>query len=186
VSGLEEMSREQLIALTRVLLAENARLTERVAVLEKENAELRERVARLERLISRNSGNSGMPPAGDDLPGKPRPKDKPAKAAAGRRRGKQPGTPGTTLAWSNAPDDTLDRFPSGACACGADLADAIDLGVTARHQQIDVPLMAATTVQHNLHTVVCGCGKVHAAPRRMGCRRRRSASGSICRRGACI
>ncbi|GLW97328.1 hypothetical protein [Microtetraspora sp. NBRC 16547] len=62
MSALEEMSREELIALTRALLAENARLTERVGALEKENAQLRERVVRLERLISRNSGNSGMPP----------------------------------------------------------------------------------------------------------------------------
>ncbi|MEV6987578.1 hypothetical protein AB0M95_40855 [Sphaerisporangium sp. NPDC051017] len=50
--GLEEMSREELIALARAL-------AERTVILEKENAALRERVARLERLISRNSDNSG-------------------------------------------------------------------------------------------------------------------------------
>jgi hypothetical protein len=166
VSGLEEMSREELIALSRALLAENARLAERVAVLEKENAELRERVARLERLISRNSGNSGMPPANDDLPGKAQPKAKPA-CGGKRRPGKQPGAPGTTLAWADEPDETVDHFPSGACACGADLARAADLGVTARHQQVEVPLMTATTIQHNLHTVACGCGKVHAALMRL-------------------
>jgi transposase len=170
VSGLEEMSREELIALTRALLAENARLTERVAMLErleKENAELRGRVARLERLVSRNSGNSGMPSSGDDQLGKPQPKDKPARG--GRRRpGKQPGAPGTTLAWSDTPEESLDHFPAGACQCGADLAEAMDLGVTARHQQVEVPLLTATTIQHNLHTVACGCGKVHAAARPAG------------------
>ena len=164
MSGLEEMSREQLIALSRALLVENARLTERVTVLEKENTELRERVTRLERLISRNSGNSGMSSAGDDLPGKPQPKAKPGRGAK-RRAGKQPGAPGTTLAWSADPDDILDHFPSGVCGCGADLSGAADLGVTARHQQVDVPLVSATTIQHNLHTVACGCGKVHAAAR---------------------
>ena len=41
-----------------------------VTDLKTRNAELAERVARLERLISRNSGNSSMPPSTDDLPGK--------------------------------------------------------------------------------------------------------------------
>jgi transposase len=161
VSGLEEMSREELIALARALAG-------RVTELEKENAELRERVTRLERLISRNSGNSGMSSSGDDQLGKVRPKDRPAKGGAKRRPGKQPGTPGTTLAWSDDPDETFDHFPVGVCGCGADLTEGLDLGVTARHQQVEVPLMTATTVQHNLHTVACGCGKVHAASRPEG------------------
>jgi hypothetical protein len=66
------------------LLAENARLREAneqlrlmnqdkdgvIADLRARTKELEERVARLERLISRNSGNSSMPPSSDDLPGK--------------------------------------------------------------------------------------------------------------------
>jgi integrase len=64
------------------------------------HAELHERVARLERVIPRNSGNSGMSPSGDDRPGKVRPKDKAAKGAAKHRPGKQPGAPGAHLAWS--------------------------------------------------------------------------------------
>ncbi len=52
------------------LRAENGRL--RVLLEDKDAriAELEERIARLERLISRNSGNSSMPPSADDLPGK--------------------------------------------------------------------------------------------------------------------
>ncbi|WP_326640335.1 DUF6444 domain-containing protein [Streptosporangium sp. NBC_01755] len=158
-------------------MAENARLTERVTALEKENTELRERVTRLERLLSRNSGNSGMSSAGDDLPGKTQPKAKPGRGAK-RRPGKQPGAPGATLAWSDDPDDTLDHFPSGMCGCGAALTGAADLGVTARHQQVEVPLMSATTIQHNLHTVACGCGKVHTAARPPGVSSAPNRSGS--------
>ena len=40
-------------------------------------AELEGRVERLERLISRNSGNSSMPPSADDLPGKKPPERRP-------------------------------------------------------------------------------------------------------------
>jgi transposase len=158
------MSREELIALARVLI-------ERTAVLEKvekENAELRERVARLERLISRNSGNSGWPSSVDDQPGKPQPKDKPARAgkgAARRKPGKQPGGGGMYLAWSDDVDDTFEHFPQGVCGCGEELAGALDLGVTARHQQVEIPLVSAQRLQHDLHTVECRCGRVHTAPR---------------------
>jgi transposase len=165
VSGLEEMPREELLVLARALLVDNARLSE----LEAENAELRDRVARLERLISRNSGNSGMPPSVDDLPGKPPPAGKPARGGK-RRPGKQPGAPGAALAWDDAvdPGDIVDHFPAGSCVCGAALADAADLGVTARHQQVEIPLVVAERQQHNLHTVACGCGRVHTAPRPQG------------------
>ncbi|WP_405086705.1 IS66 family transposase [Microbispora sp. NBC_01389] len=181
MSGLEEMSREELIELVRVQAARQealiARLAAMVDALEEENAELRERVARLERALSRNSGNSGMPPSSDDQPGKAQPKDKPATASkagrdsAKRKPGKQKGAPGTHLAWSDDPDeiaDTFDHFPEGMCGCGADLADATDLGVTGRHQQIEIPLVSAQRFQHDLHTVACRCGAVHSAPRPEG------------------
>jgi transposase len=56
------------------------------------------------------------------------------------------------------------HFPVGACACGADLAAAADLGVAASHQIVDVPLETARVTQHDLHEVACGCGRVHQAP----------------------
>ena len=79
----------------------------------------------------------------------------------GRKPGKQPGAPGSHLSWSASPDDTVPHFPQGACACGADLAAAADLGVAASHQVVDVPLGTATVT---LHEVACGCGRVHRAP----------------------
>ncbi|MFE3454966.1 transposase [Nonomuraea sp. NPDC059194] len=169
MSGLEEMSREELIALTRALMAENAALKAEVAELRAENAALRERVAMLERLVSRNSGNSGMPPSVDDLPGRKQPKDR-ASGRGERRPGKQPGTRGKALAWSDevADGDIIEYFPQGPCGCGADLGLAADLGVTARHQQIEIPLVVARRFEHRLHTVACRCGTVHTAPRPAG------------------
>jgi transposase len=80
-----------------------------------------------------------------------------------RKPGKQPGAPGSHLAWSQDPDRTVPRFPRGACACGADLAGAADLGVAASHQEIEIPEMTAKVVQHDLHEVACACGRVHRA-----------------------
>ena len=86
-------------------------------MLEAEGAELRERIARLERTVSRNSGNSSMPPSGDDLPGRkpPRKQRRAAERQAGkqRKRGKQPGAPGSAMSLAE-PDDTRDHFPAAA------------------------------------------------------------------------
>ena len=49
--------------------------------------------------------------------------------------------------------------------CGADLAGAVDLGVAASHQEVEIPEMAATVIQHDLHAVACSCGRVHRPPR---------------------
>jgi transposase len=123
-------------------------------------AEVRE----LRRRLGRNSGNSSMAPSADDLPGRTPPAAKPKKrGGGGRRPGKQPGAPGSHLAWSERPDDTVPHFPRGACECGAGLAAAADLGVAASCQVVDIPLATATVTQHDLHEVACSCGRVHRA-----------------------
>ena len=123
---------------------------------------LREQVTRLERALSRNSGNSSMPPSTDDLPGKKPPERKPRRGG-GRRQGKQPGAPGAFLAWREDPDDTVPHFPQGTCECGNDLAGARDLRVKYSHQVTDLPEARAQTVQHDRHEVRCACGRVHVA-----------------------
>jgi transposase len=180
VTGYEQLSREELLG----LLAERER---RVEELSAQVAGLEERLARLERLASRNSGNSSFPPSMDDLPGRTAPREKPRRGTGTKRGpGKQPGAPGSHLAWSEAPDDTVPHFPAGLCACGADLATAADLGVAASHQIVDIPLETATVTQHDLHEVACTCGRVHRAAAPGGqVLRGRSLTAWRCRRGVC-
>lgn len=142
------------------VIAVQARVIE---VLAGQAADLAARVERLERAASRNSGNSSMPPSVDDLPGRTPPAAKPGRSRSGRRPGGQPGAPGSHLAWSENPDETVPHFPQGTCGCGAGLAAAADLGVAASHQIVDVPLETAVVTQHDLHEVVCACGRVHRA-----------------------
>ncbi len=163
-----DAARDALIALQGQLIgllaAQNAALAARVAEVEAANAELAGRVARLERATSRNSGNSSLPPSLDDQPGRtPPPAGGKRGKGKGRNPGKQPGSPGSHLAWSANPDRTMPHFPRGACACGAGLAGAADLGVAASHQEIEIPEMAAKVIQHDLHEVACACGRVHRA-----------------------
>ena len=73
------------------------------------------------------------------------------------------GAPGAHLAWNDHPDQTIGYLPEGDCACGADLAEAEDLGVTASHQVTDIPETRVKTMQHDRHTVRCRCGRLHTA-----------------------
>src|SRR5258706_16186640 len=106
-------------------------------------------VRNLRRRLGRNRGNSSMAPSADDLPGRTPPPAKPKRGKGGRRPGKQPGAPGSHLAWSASPDETVPHFPAGACGCGADLAAAADLGVATSHQIVDIPLETARVTQHD-------------------------------------
>lgn len=71
-----------------------------------------------------------------------------------KKRGKQPGSPGASMTWE-VPDRTEDHYPEGACSCGADLADAADLGVSRSFQQEEIAAAAAERVQHDLHQARC-------------------------------
>ncbi len=139
-------------------LAEQRRALE---ALRAENAELARRLARLERIVSRNSGNSSLPPSSDDvLPGRPAPRRRGRGVA--RRRGKQPGAAGRWLGWVDAPDETVCHRPAGRCACGADLAGAAGVRVERSHQVHDLPEISVRVTQHDLWRVRCRCGREHA------------------------
>jgi len=141
--------------------AQGIRLRELQAMVEEQArqvTELREEVARLHRRLSRDSRNSSMPPSSDGtLPGTPLPE--PPRPAATRRRGRQPGAPGSALRW--APAAAIeDHRPHGPCAgCGADLADALSVRVVRAWQVTDIPVVTATVTEHRVHAVVCGCGR---------------------------
>ena len=143
------------------LIAEQAGMIEELRAA---NARLAERVAALERAVGRNSGNSSMPPSTDDLPGRSKPARRRAKGS-GRSRGKQPGAPGSTLAWVRDPDERVAHRPQGTCGCGADLAGAAEVGIERSHQVHDLPEIRIRVRQHDLYRVRCGCGREHVADR---------------------
>lgn len=180
------MSREELIALVahrdcqfaardvRIAARDEriAALSTQVAGLLEANEELAAKPARLEHLLTRNSSNSSIPPSKDDDPGRMPLAVKPARRVGGpkRARGKQPGAPGANLAWADNPAKQVDRFPTGRCECGHDLAGATDLGIVDRYQQHEIPLISVTVTQYDQHQVRCGCGRLHTATRPEGAR----------------
>lgn len=124
------------------------------------NAALEERVRRLERVVSRNSGNSSMPPSSDDLPDRVKPVAKRARDS-GRARGKQKGAKGSALPWVSIPDEWVPHRPQGSCECGADLATARDVGIERSHQVHDLPEFHLRASQHDVYRVRCDCGAEH-------------------------
>lgn len=135
-----------------------------IAALRAENVELARRVVWLERILSRNSQNSSLPPSSDDvLPGRDKPKGRRRRKDGGvrRSRGKQAGAEGCWLRWVSEPDETKEHRPIGRCGCGADLTAAVDVCVERSHQVHDLPEIVITVTQHEVWRVRCGCGREH-------------------------
>ncbi len=170
VPDLEGLSRDELIVLVGVQARRIAELVAANQALTAANEDLAVRLARVEHLLSRNSKNSSSPPSKDDEVGKTGPKPAEGGGGTGRSRGKRPGAAGSHLAFTEIPDDLVERFPEGVCECGHDLAGAADLGVVDRYQETEIPLVVAKVRQFDQHAVRCRCGKVHTAARPDGAR----------------
>ena len=147
MSGLEEFSREELIAL----------VTAQATLIE----ELRARVAELERQVGRNSKNSSVPPSSDGL-AKPPPRS--MRTRSGRKPGKQDGAAGFHLAQVAEPDERKRHVPLRCGGCDRRLRRADRVGDPVRRQVFDVPEMKVAVTEHELHAARCrSCGTVTRA-----------------------
>ena len=123
---------------------------------------LKSRVAELERRLGQNSGNSGLPSSRDPVAERKRQaeeKKRRSEAARSpkRRRGKQPGSKGTTLELSEDPDEIIDHRPERCGDCGSALKASDDRGYQ-RRQVIDLPEVKPKVTEHRAHTYGCSCG----------------------------
>jgi transposase len=145
VSGSEQPSREELLA----LIEAQARTIE----------QLQAEVAELKRRLGRNSSNSSQPPSTDGPAALP---SRAARRRSARRPGKQPGAGGSALFQASDPDEIVDHVPAACGGCGNDLAGASTAGVV-RRQVHDIPAIAPVVVEHRLHKRRCGCGATTTA-----------------------
>jgi transposase len=140
VSGSEQPSREELLALVEA----QARMIK----------ELRAEVAELNRRLGRNSSNSSQPPSTDGPAVSP---SRAARRGSARRPGKQPGAGGSALFQIGDPDEVIDHVPDACGGCGSDLQGAAAVGVV-RRQVHDIPTITPVVVEHRLHKRRCSCG----------------------------
>jgi transposase len=145
VSGLEQPSREELVA----LIEAQARTIE----------QLQAEVVELKRRLGRHSGNSSQPPSTDGPAVSP---SRAVRRRSARRPGKQPGTGGSALFQTSDPDEVIDHVPQACGGCGSDLTGAAALGVV-RRQVHDIPTITPVVVEHRLHRRRCGCGTTTTA-----------------------
>ena len=139
-------------------------LIKRISELEIENRALKDEVRVLKSRLGENSSNSSKPPSSDP----PWIQPKQQKPPSGRPKGGQKGHPGhhRELMPQNNDIRTEHHYPETCEHCGTSLKDnPLDLLMEAlRHQVIDIPLLAATIVDHLLHSVKCPtCRKVTRA-----------------------
>ena len=172
---MADASREQsLEAEVEALRADNAALAGEVEALGADNAALageietlKRRLADLVRRLEKGSKNSSLPPSADSPKNKAEATktraERRAEAKANRkddvdrRRGKQPGAPGSNLSVRPDPDDTVNHLPTSCWSCGDDLADAPVEGTECR-QVFDYPKPVLGCVEHRAVTKRCRCG----------------------------
>jgi transposase len=151
VSGSEQPSRKELLALVSAQARVIEELTARIAAQD-------ERIAELERRLGRHPRNSSQPPSADG-PATPL---RSTRRRSGRRPGKQPGAGGSALFQVGAPDEFIDHVPDACTGCGCDLAGAPGTSVV-RRQVHDIPTITPVVVEHRMHKRRCGCGATTAA-----------------------
>jgi transposase len=142
------------------LEVEKAALQARVAELTELVAALTGKVADLEKVLGLNSSNSGKPPStdsGTDKSKRPENANRAQRRAMGRKQGKQPGTPGTTLCQVDDPDEVRVHRPVRCRSCQRGLDDAVVVGTAAR-QVFDVPDPRRVVIEHRAERRRCRCG----------------------------
>ena len=131
-----------------------------IQALRKENDELRGQLAAmatelasLREQIGRSSRNSSKPPSSDGPGFKPPVRRK----GSGRKRGGQPGHPGSgpELLPIERVDEVMEHHPDACRRCGTLLhgEDSDPL----RHQVIEIPPITPEVIEHRLHRLVCPC-----------------------------
>lgn len=119
--GLEELSREELLALLATRDEALAGRDARIDALLVQVGELTAQVQALVLKLGKDSSTSSKPPSSDG-PNR-RPRGGSSRKSAGRKPGKQPGAPGQALALVDDPDDRIPIPAPSRCGCGCDLAE---------------------------------------------------------------
>ncbi len=139
--------------------AEAAAKDERIDQLLVQIAELTTQVQALVLRLSRDSSTSSKPPSSDG-PGK-RPRGGSSRTRSGRKPGKQPGDPGTTLRQVEDPNERIVIPAPASCAGCASSLVKVPVAAVRRRQVFDLATPLPPQVIEYAADVKCcpGCGK---------------------------
>ncbi len=137
------------------LEAKLAQQREQMATLLAQNARLVERVRELEARLAKDSHNSGKPPSSDGLK-RQLPRTRSLRRASGKRTGGQLGHPGETLHLVAEPDAVEQHRPGVCVTCQAALdTEAEVVGVVERRQVYDLPPVRLQVTEHQALRLRC-------------------------------
>jgi transposase len=136
---VNNLSREELIALVQQLVAT-------VQGLQVEVHQLRAEVARLKQPAT-TSQNSSQPPSRDQKPSV-------KKHRSHRRRGARPGHAKAERPWVERPDQVIEARVSACARCGTDLQSVTPRAVI-RRQVVELPPVQPVVIETQQHQVVC-------------------------------
>ena len=110
-------------------------------------------MAQLRERIGRSSRNSSKPPSSDG----PRFKPPERRKGSGRKRGGQPGHPGSgpELLPIERVDEVVEHHPDACRRCGSLLR--VEDPAPLRQQVIEIPPITPLVIEHRLHRLVCPC-----------------------------
>jgi hypothetical protein len=151
------------LAVQGVVLAlwqEREKLQQQLTEVQQQLHQLHAEVEKLREQTQKNSQNSSKPPSTDP----PQRRAYPPQTTSGRKKGGQPGHPGTGR--KDTPPGKVSRVvvsqPFACARCGALL-----LGEDPhpqRHQVCEIPRLEAEVVEYQCHTLTCvGCGQTNQA-----------------------
>ena len=145
---------DNLLAEVQVLKQEAKVFKEEAKVLRAEVQDLKEEVKRFK--TPKNSGNSSLPPSHDLF----RFKNQSLREKGTKKSGGQPGHKGETLLMSANPDSVIEHYPNEICPQCGKTHDNERTQIIGKRQVIDIPVIKASVIEHQIFQSICTCGYV--------------------------
>ena len=136
--------------------AETVQKKEEIAALQSKVKELERQLGVKSKPIAKTSANSSIPPSKNPI-GVPHTQSQ--RKPSGKKTGGQKGHPGSTRLQTDDVTATERWYPAAVCpVCGKPL-DMDSATVSARRQEVDIPLpIEAKVIDHLLMQIKCSCG----------------------------
>src|SRR5713226_7492145 len=131
---------ESLLCQQRLLMQQ---MQEQIAALTRHVKDLQDRLAK-------DSHNSSLPPSSDRFVRQP----KSLRTKSEKKSGGQEGHPGTTLRFSEKPDEVIEHRVSVCSSCQQDLRE-VEACVTLRRQVVDIPSPQLLVQEHRAEQKQC-------------------------------
>src|SRR6266702_4069955 len=139
--------RDQRIQQQEPLLCQQSLLMQQ---MQAQIAALTQHVKDLQDRLAKDSHNSSLPPSSDRFVRQP----KSLRTKSEKQTGGQEGHPGTTLRFSQAPDEVIEHLVSVCASCQHDLRE-VEACVTLRRQVVDVPSPRLIVQEHRAEQKQC-------------------------------